>query len=56
MVFGQYETKCEICEKKLKLFSGFENWAIMEHSTIKSLCSECSHNLKIYIKKLKGKN
>ena len=52
MLLTEYETKCEGCGKKMKLFSGFENWSVQENCRILSLCEKCSKKVKNYIKKL----
>jgi DNA-directed RNA polymerase subunit RPC12/RpoP len=45
----QYKAKCYICSKTVKLYSGFENWSILEKSEIVPLCEDCSKMLKDWI-------
>lgn len=53
MLQQEMTIKCEICDKKYKGFSGMERWSVVEKHTVKSLCGDCSIEIKAYIDMMK---
>lgn|SRR3990167_4630171 len=51
---AEHSTTCEICGKSMKVFTGLENWAVLENGVIKSLCHKCSFQVKLAIEALRG--
>jgi hypothetical protein len=53
MLAEQYTTKCYICQKEYKTFSGMDNWSIQDHACILSLCKDCSKQMKDWVEFMK---
>lgn len=56
MLLTEFTTKCDICEIKLKLFSGMEEAAILDKGRILPLCKKCTKEVFNYIKTCQKKN